>query len=220
MAPKSCQQRHHSYESDAPGAKCLGCGKVRGTRETRALGAGGAAALRASLGLHPQTDSGISQPPDHKPAPEVVSSAPAATPDLEPEPAKKRSRLWPRVARRLTQVFDAASDAFVEKVLKRQPNDAEVEDVEEFEEELAAKLAIWFPDIAMGPGMGVLMAGTFIVAEKAWNAERIAPAEKPQKLTTPITPQPPPPPAPPPTNGAHAAGMTDDVETLLHDLRT
>lgn len=223
--PKSCANRHHSYPTDAPGAVCTGCGRVRRARDGRALGAERAQSLRAALGVaNPAASSNSAGP--------VVNGHPADTgggavsPDTTPPPASlidpgdaKRKRLAPRMAKRLTQVFIAATGAAIERWGRRVPNDPEPEDVAEFEEGLSEQLRVWMPEVELSPPVQMAMAGVFIVMEQAWNAEKLLPPAPKIAATTTPTPAPPPPspPAPPP-NGVHDADSTRGAETLLRDL--
>jgi hypothetical protein len=217
--PKPCLQRHHNYGTDGV---CAGCGKKRGTREPRAGGAG----LRAALGINdvqpkredpPATDAGEGDA-GGRPAP-VASPQPA--PAAAPDKPKRGARFWQRVAEKLWWVFDTGTDALIERT-GRVPNAPQEETVTEFQEELATKLATWFPDREMGPGAACIVAGGFIIAEKAWNAEKIAPP--PPKAPTATT-TPPPEPRPTPTeetppNGHSAApaAATEAEVALLQSL--
>jgi hypothetical protein len=223
--PRSCQQRHHSYPSDEPGAECTGCGKKRGTREARALGAGGVLGLRAALGISelPSPEGHEQQQPT--PAPAVVASPPApaeASPpaELVPTRPKPSTVLWPRVARRGTQLFEAVVEWSLEK-RGRRANEPEPEDRAEFEAALGEQLGIWFPDVAAGPMTRLVMAGGFIAAEMSWNAEKLPP-KAPEAKQTPAAQTPPP--APPaeghPNNGASTAhvAVTEAEAAILRLL--
>jgi hypothetical protein len=222
--PKSCQQRHHSYDSDGLDAVCLGCGKKRGTREPRALGAGGAQSLRTALGLPGSPAPGPEQQPRQpEPGPETVASppGPAAAPaaaeieQLEPRRPKPSTVIWPKVAHRLTQAFDTLTDAMVEKT-GRVPNAAEPEDLQDFEGALAEQLGIWFPDVAAGPKARMGLAAFFIVMEKRWNAEKMA-AVPPVAAKAP-TATPPPAEDPRPADSAAPDAATANERALLHLL--
>lgn len=220
--PKSCQQRHHSYDSDGTDAVCLGCGKRRGTREARALGAGGAQSLRAALGIGDQVVSPVEAPEKQQqpqPGPEVAPflPGPAAAPaaELEPQRSRPSAVIWPKVAHRLTQAFDTLTDALVEKT-GRVPNDAEPEDLQDFEGALGEQLGIWFPDVAAGPKARMGLAAFFIVMEKRWNAEKVAPAAAPA-VKAPTATQPPAENHRPAPSVVHDADI-DQEEALLRAL--
>lgn len=227
--PKPCQQRHHNYGDDG---LCAGCGKKRGTREARALGAGGAGALRAALGLndalHQKKDPADGAPDGGSGEGKAVQAdaLPPALPSPPPEKPRPSARLWPRVAKRLTQAFDAATDAAVERS-GYQPNAAEDEDLQDFEGALAEQLGVWFPDVAAGPKARMGLAAFFVVMEKRWNAEKIAKPAGPVKLTSvPPAGEPPPPTSVPPTEpqqpaqseSAAPVAATESELTLLRDL--
>jgi hypothetical protein len=213
--PKSCQQRHHSYPSDEAGAACLGCGKKRGSREPRALGASGVQGLRAALGV-----SQSAPPPEQQqspPAPEPIASAPApavAPPAAELEPSKASEVIWPTVAHWGTNLFQSGVEWGLEK-RKRLANDPQPETRAKFEKCLAVQLGIWFPDVQAGPLGQLLLAGFLMAGEMAWNAEKIAAPEPPARAVPGAQT---PPPAENESPGAAPAAATDQEQALLRIL--
>jgi hypothetical protein len=226
--PKACRNRHHSYPSDEPGAACAGCGRVRGARSARALGAEGAQSLRAALGVAraEPARTEASEPPTQEAANisplEETAPAPTAPAPTLPDPQDaKRKRLAPRMAARLTKVFDAATDWAVERS-GRVPNDAEEEDLDDFREGLTEWLTQAMPNVVIGPKTQMGMAAFFIIAEKAWNAERVPPKPKPAELQ-PVTPPAAPPgspspaaagPAPSPNGAPDADSIQAEIDRL------
>lgn len=231
--PAACRNRHHNYPTEDPAAMCVGCGRKRG--RARALGPEKAQGLRLVLGTPPDGPEKLREP-----SAVAGDSTPIAPPD-PPSPAthsvaeEKRRKFIPRVARRLTQLFDYSTDFLVERGFKRFPNDAQAEDMADFEECLSDALGVWFPDVSIGPVAGMAIAATFIVAEKAWNAEKIpakalpavkarpeSPAEPSGAAAPPGTEVPPPPPTTPGSahqNGSAPAAATDQERTMLLDLQ-
>jgi hypothetical protein len=78
------------------------------------------------------------------------------------------------MGQRIARMFDAATDAAIEK-LKRTPGEVEESDLEDFAEAAAEIITIWMPDAELGPYGKLAMSAVFVVGGKWVGGEPMTP---------------------------------------------
>ena len=216
-----CSGGHHRWTNNPPSlvTPCLNCGKTWTPPGFR----------KKAVGPTPPTPpagpAGIAPPPP--PVVPVVSlpdraerlasalaqlasrAAPAPAPAADVAPAKPPpgpSRFAQHCGQRLARMFDAASDAAIER-FRRKPGEADETDLDDFVEAAAEIITIWMPDAELGPYGKLAMASVFVVGGKWVSGEPMTP---PIPVTAPgaatnTAATTTPPPAPAATNSEAAA---------------
>ncbi len=129
-------------------------------------------------------------PAPEKAAAALAQTATAAAAEKKPgdreEPSKSTLKLCRKISRKLTRLFDAGTDALIEsfegKDYTREAGEADEEDLEDFEENLAVVLARRLPDVEMGPGAATILAGALIIGDKCLGSKKV-PKPKNQAIT-------------------------------------
>lgn len=194
---KICAGRHHVW--NVAGTACKKCnapkgkpGRPPGARAKPKAGEAVAGRLAATLGVAappPSLDGSV--PPARQetasggadpltaapPTPQASTSPPAAAPSAPLPPATPG---WCKSAgKRLAKLFEATVDFALEK-MRREANEPDDDDVDDFGEAMGAQLAIWFPDTAMTPAKQLMLSGSFIVGGMCIGSKKLPP--EPPKL--------------------------------------
>lgn len=216
-----CSDGHHTWAASPPvlGTPCLGCPRTwtpRGfqfrRKQTEASSSSSTApssSSSASSTAQPRNDRLMEALARFRlpagPSPLVEATPAAAQPPATPAGP---SRFAQHMGARLARLFDAGTDALVER-FKRTPDDADETDLADFEEAAAEIIQRWMPDSELGPYGKLALASAFIVGGKWVGGEPIArpiPAGPVHVVATSTRSTAAPPPSPPSSSAPDVSG--------------
>lgn len=222
-----CSGGHHRWKVNPPslGTPCINCERTWTPPGFRRKSAVGPTPPPGPAGIAPQPPAVVSLPVSDR-AERLASalaqlasrsSAPAAPPAADmapapPPPAPGPSRFAQHMGQRLARMFDAATDAAIER-FKRTPGEVDETDLDDFADAAAEIITRWMPDAELGPYGKLAMSAVFVVGGKWVGGEpipRLAAAPVAAMSTTAPTTPPSTPAsseASPPAAAAFAGGL-------------
>lgn len=183
-----CSGGHHRWKVNPPsiGTPCINCERTwtapgfrrKAVGPTPPAGTTGIAPQPPPVVSLPVSDraerlaSALAQLAGRTPAPAPAAEASAAPPP--PPPAPGPSRFAQHMGKRLARMFDAATDAAIER-FKRTPGEVDETDLDDFADAAAEIITRWMPDAELGPYGKLAMSAVFVVGGKWVGGEPITP---------------------------------------------
>lgn len=197
----ACHGGHHTWTVNPPtlGTPCARCPRTwapRGSYLRKAAGPAPPPQEPVAPKLGPAAVVSLPAPSDRlvealtRLRERTTAAAAPATPvvaePVAPPAARAPSRVAQRIAVKLTQVFEAATDAVIESLpgkLRRKPGEADPSDLEDFENAAAEIVQRWIPDAALGPYGNLALAAVYVVGGKWADGE---PLNRPARAVAPV----------------------------------